>query len=253
MHGRRLCCQINTAEPSSSGSWYGTVPVVPGSCYQCWLVPQQRMFLFTLLFYFQTCTDNGGPIQFWLMSFKLIAPPAANEAKFFFSSSGDREAFLFISLCVGLTVGAASWPWMSDRLGRKWIFTSTLVLMGMGGLVGAGMPSFTGLCVVSFVMGFAIAGNLLIDTIILIEWVPASHQFLVCLQGLFWGLGELVAAAVGWFVNHCPILIYTILTAPGHLSANTPAAPAPTSSAPSKPFPTNLERYTLHPLAAATM
>ena len=34
---------------------------------------------------------------------------------------------------------------MSDVLGRKWMFTSTIVLMGMGGLVGAGIPSFTGL------------------------------------------------------------------------------------------------------------
>lgn len=164
------------------------------------------------------------------MSFKLIAPPAANEARFFFSSSGDREAFLFISLFVGLTIGAVSWPWMSDRLGRKWIFNSTLVLMGMGGLVGAGMPSFTGLCVVGSVIGFAVAGNVLIDAIILIEWVPASHQFLVCLQGAFWGLGELAAAAVGWFVSRLIIIInsanyhrpfiseYTCGTGPGELS-----------------------------------
>lgn len=187
------------------------------------------MLIFTLtLPFFRDCTDNGD-VQFWLMSFKLIAPPAANEAKFFFSFSGDREAFLSISLFVGLTAGAASWPWMSDQLGRKWIFTSTLVLMGMGGLVGAGMPSFTGLCVVGFVMGFAVAGNVLIDAIILIEWVPASHQFVVCLQGLFWGLGELVAAAVGWFVSRSIILNYKVLTTLGHLSANTPVVPVPTN------------------------
>lgn len=57
-------------------------------------------------------------------------------------------------------------------------------------------------------MGFAVVGNVLIDAVILIEWVPASHQFLVCLQGLFWGLGELVAAALGWFVSRSIILIY---------------------------------------------
>lgn len=163
------------------------------------------------------------------MSFKLIAPPAANEAMFFFSSSGDREPFLFISLCVGLTIGASSWPWMSDRLGRKWMFTSTVVLMGMGGLVGAGMPSFTGLCVVGFVMGFAVAENILINAIILVKWAPPSHQFLVCLQGLVWGLGELVAAAVGWFVSGPSIPPYTMLTTLGHSSASTPAAPAPTN------------------------
>ena len=130
------------------------------------------------------------------MSFVVIAPSASNEAQFFFS--GDKSSYLFVSLAVGLTAGATAWPWMSDVLGRRWIFTSTIVLMGMGGLVGAGMPSFTGLCVVGFVVGFAAAGNQLVDAIILIESLPASHQFLVTVQGAFWGLGQLVSAAVGW-------------------------------------------------------
>ncbi|GMF77062.1 unnamed protein product [Aspergillus oryzae] len=134
--------------------------------------------------------------SFWIMSFVVIAPSASNEAQFFFP--GDKSSYLFVSLAVGLTVGATAWPWMSDILGRRWIFTSTIVLMGMGGLVGAGMPSFTGLCVVGFVVGFAVAGNQLVDAIILIESLPASHQFLVTVQGAFWGLGQLVSAAVGW-------------------------------------------------------
>ncbi|RAH81138.1 MFS general substrate transporter [Aspergillus japonicus CBS 114.51] len=133
--------------------------------------------------------------SFWLMSFFIIAPSAANEAQFFYSY--NKEAYLFISLFVGITTGATAWPWMSDFLGRKWIFTSTVVLMGMGGLVGAGMPAFTGLCVVGFVVGFAVAGNQVVDAMILLESVPASHQFLVTIQGAFWGLGQLVASAVG--------------------------------------------------------
>lgn len=40
-----------------------------------------------------------------------------------------------------------------------------------------------------------------------IEWLPTSHQILVCLQALSWGLGELVAAAVGWYFS----LFYTYL------------------------------------------
>ncbi|KAL4893258.1 major facilitator superfamily domain-containing protein [Aspergillus ambiguus] len=134
--------------------------------------------------------------SFWMMSFAVIAPSASNEAMFFYT--GDKTPYLFVSLYVGLTIGGTAWPWMSDFLGRKWIFTSTIVLMGMGGLVGAGLPSFTGLCVVGFVVGFAIAGNQVVDAIILLEWVPPSHQFLVAVQSVFWGLGQLVAAAVGW-------------------------------------------------------
>ncbi|KAJ5708546.1 hypothetical protein N7488_008347 [Penicillium malachiteum] len=148
----------------------------------------------------------------WMMSFVVIAPSASNEAQFFFS--GNNEDYLFISMFVGLTVGGTLWPMMSDVLGRKWMFTSTIVLMGMGGLVGAGMPSFTGLSVVGFVVGFAVAGNKSVDAMILLESLPASHQFLVALQGVFWGLGQLVASAVGWAF----IALYTCGTGPGEKS-----------------------------------
>ncbi|KAJ5719967.1 hypothetical protein N7493_006845 [Penicillium malachiteum] len=150
--------------------------------------------------------------SFWMMSFVVIAPSSSNEAQFFFS--GNNEDYLFISMFVGLTVGGTLWPMMSDVLGRKWMFTSTIVLMGMGGLVGAGMPSFTGLSVVGFVVGFAVAGNKSVDAMILLESLPASHQFLVALQGVFWGLGQLVASAVGWAF----IALYTCGTGPGEKS-----------------------------------
>ncbi|KAE8367909.1 major facilitator superfamily domain-containing protein [Aspergillus caelatus] len=152
--------------------------------------------------------------SFWMMSFVVVAPSASNEAQFFFS--GDKPSYLFVSLAVGLTVGATAWPCMSDVLGRRWIFTSTIVLMGMGGLVGAGMPSFTGLCVIGFVVGFAVAGNQLVDAIILIESLPASHQFLVTVQGAFWGLGQLASAAVGWAF----IAGYTCGTGPDAISTS---------------------------------
>ncbi|CAI7591183.1 unnamed protein product [Penicillium glandicola] len=152
--------------------------------------------------------------SFWVMSFIVIAPSAGNEAQFFFT--GDNTNYLFISLFTGLTVGGTAWPMMSDTLGRKWMFTSTIVLMGMGGLVGAGMPSFTGLCVVGFVVGFAAAGNQAVDAMILLESLPASHQYLVALQGVFWGLGKLVASAVGWAF----IALYTCGTGPDEVSTS---------------------------------
>ncbi|KAJ5140887.1 hypothetical protein N7448_004295 [Penicillium atrosanguineum] len=152
--------------------------------------------------------------SFWMMSFSVIAPSAGNEAQFFFT--GNNDDYLFISLFVGLTVGGTLWPMMSDTLGRKWMFTSTIVLMGMGGLVGAGMPSFTGLCVVGFVVGFAVAGNQSVDAMILLESLPASHQFMVALQGVFWGLGQLVASAIGWAF----IELYTCGTGPDEVSTS---------------------------------
>lgn len=147
-------------------------------------------------------------MQFWLASFTIILPAAANEAQFFFSYQNPTD--LLISAWAGLALGALAWPLMSDRLGRKPIFTATVVLMGMAGLVGAGMTAFTGLCVVGFVVGLAVGGNQAVDAAYLLESLPASHAWLVAAQGVAWGLGQLVAYAVGWaFVE-----LYTCGTGP---------------------------------------
>lgn len=106
----------------------------------CGVVSRQCKLFRDLLYALQHST-NRKTLQVWITSLIIIALSSGNEAQFFFT--GNNTDYLFVSLFVGLTVGGAVWPLMSDTLGRKQIFTSTIVLMGMGGLVGAGMPSFT--------------------------------------------------------------------------------------------------------------
>ncbi|KAF4308525.1 putative sugar transporter [Botryosphaeria dothidea] len=132
--------------------------------------------------------------SFWMFSFAFIEPAVRNEAKF----NTTNAAFLTVCQYVGLTVGAAALPMMSDFIGRKTIFNFSLVLMCLAGLVGAGMPTFTGLCVVATFMSIAAGGNQAVDSSIFLESVPASHQYLLTMQGVFSGLGKLVAAGVSW-------------------------------------------------------
>lgn len=148
--------------------------------------------------------------QFWIMAFTIIAPSTANENQLFYPN--NKFGYLFISLSVGLATGAAVWPILADLIGRKAVFTSTVVLMGMGGLVGAGMTEFTGLCVVGAVVGFAISGNQAISVMILVESIPASHQWLVSMQGIFWGLGQLVASLIGRYVSTMNLQYLNTLT-----------------------------------------
>ncbi|KNG79882.1 hypothetical protein ANOM_011797 [Aspergillus nomiae NRRL 13137] len=219
LHGKetdpsKSCVSPNGMSVSTPTNQAGSNPVYAAKAQllnQALLDMQMGLYQWVLFI----ITSAGWSLDsFWIMSFVVIAPSASNEAQFFFA--GDKSSYLFVSLAVGLTVGATAWPWMSDILGRRWIFTSTIVLMGMGGLVGAGMPSFTGLCVVGFVVGFAVAGNQLVTAIILIESLPASHQFLLTVQGAFWGLGQVVSAAVGWAF----IAGYTCGTGPDAVSTS---------------------------------
>lgn len=129
-------------------------------------------------------------------SFLIIAPAAANEAQFFYTY--NKEGFLYVSQFVGLAVGALGCPIMADWSGRSWVFTSTIALAGVGGLVGAGMPAFTGLCILGFIVGAAVAGNQAVDAILLLESLPASNQYLVAMQGAAWALGDTASNLIGW-------------------------------------------------------
>jgi MFS family permease len=131
-----------------------------------------------------------------MKSFTIIAPAASNEAQFYYTY--NREGYLFVSQFAGLALGSLVWPIMADYSGRSWIFTSTLALAGVGGLVGAGMPAYTGLCILGFIVGAAIGGNQAVDAMLLIESLPVSHHYLLAMQGAFFAIGTLVASLIGW-------------------------------------------------------
>lgn len=129
-----------------------------------------------------------------MFSFTFIQPAIEKEAKFYVSNA----AFLTVCQYVGLTVGAAALPMMSDFIGRKLIFNFSLGLMCIAGLVGAGMPTFSGLCVVAVFLSIATGGNQAVDSAIFLEIIPSSHQYLLTMQGMYSGLGKVVAALVAW-------------------------------------------------------
>ncbi|KAK8224750.1 major facilitator superfamily domain-containing protein [Phyllosticta capitalensis] len=129
--------------------------------------------------------------SFWMSSFSFVQPAIKHEATFY----AEHNTYLAVSQYVGLTLGAFVLPMMTDFIGRKNLFNLTLVIMGFAGLVGAGMPAFSGLCVVSFFMGIAAGGNQSIGAAILVEILPSSHQYLLTMQGVFSALGKLLAAA----------------------------------------------------------
>ncbi|KAK7532253.1 major facilitator superfamily domain-containing protein [Phyllosticta citribraziliensis] len=129
--------------------------------------------------------------SFWMTSFEFIQPAIKHEATFY----AEHNTYLAVSQYVGLTIGSLVLPMMTDFIGRKNLFNLTLVIMGFAGLVGAGMPAFSGLCVVSFFMGIAAGGNQSIGAAILVEILPSSHQYLLTMQGIFSALGKLLSAA----------------------------------------------------------
>ncbi|KAL3490408.1 major facilitator superfamily domain-containing protein [Aspergillus germanicus] len=130
--------------------------------------------------------------NFWMQAITIISPPVQVEF------SVDRIAFLTVAKYAGLVVGPTVWPMTADFIGRRLAFNITLLLSSVAGLVGAGSPNFVASSVFCAFIGVGTGGNQPVDSAILLEYISATHQYLLTMQSAFWSIGQAVAALIGW-------------------------------------------------------
>lgn len=95
-------------------------------------------------------------------------------------------------------LGSSLWPMTADFIGRKPAFNITLALSSIAGLIGAGAPNFTAITTLCGIVGLATGGNQPVDSAIFLEFIPASHQYLLTMQSAFWSVGQAVAVLLAW-------------------------------------------------------
>ena len=102
---------------------------------------------------------------------------------------------------VGMAIGAVLAGGIADRIGRKTVFATTLVVYSIATALCGFAPDLTWLLVFRFVVGFGLGGQLPVAVSLVSEYVPARvrGRFIVLLES-FWGLGWLLDALVAFFV-----------------------------------------------------
>lgn len=114
---------------------------------------------------------------------------------------------------IGMALGAVLAGTIADRIGRKQVFTITVLLYSISTGLCAVAWNYESLLVFRFLVGFGLGGELPVAATLMSEYAPARlrGRFIVLLES-FWGLGWLVAACIayllipvfGWQVAHCP-------------------------------------------------
>ena len=115
-------------------------------------------------------------------------------------------AFATFSLYCGLLIGSTFWGLCSDIIGRRPSWNISLFLSAAFGIAVGGAPSFPVMCVLLGCLGLGLGGNLPVDGAMLIEYIPGPYQWILTFLSLFWCLGQLFAAVIGWaFITnfHC--------------------------------------------------
>ncbi|KAI0299667.1 MFS general substrate transporter [Multifurca ochricompacta] len=127
----------------------------------------------------------------WPIVTGLIFTPVVNEFSF-------KGQFLKLGQNIGLLVGAIFWGVGSDIWGRKLSFNLTLFITGVFAVSGGASPNSVTLCSLAAVWSIGVGGNLPVDSAVFLEFVPASHQYLLTVLSIWWALGQLIGSLVAW-------------------------------------------------------
>lgn len=83
-----------------------------------------------------------------------------------------QVSYSSVAYYVGLILGASFWGLSSDLIGRKPAFNSTLLIAGIFLCAAAGSMNFIGFSALWAVIGTAAGGNVPVDSMIFLEFVP---------------------------------------------------------------------------------
>ncbi|KAI1794987.1 membrane transporter [Ganoderma leucocontextum] len=128
----------------------------------------------------------------WQQVTGLIINPVVNEF------IGTKGPFLILPQTIGLLIGAVFWGVGCDLWGRRWSFNLTLLITGVFALAAGGAANEVALCSLIGLYAVGSGGNLPVDSAVFLEFVPATHQWLLTVLSIWWAIGQLVGALVAW-------------------------------------------------------
>ncbi|THH32408.1 hypothetical protein EUX98_g1754 [Antrodiella citrinella] len=163
-----------------SGS-FSSLPVLDGS----------GAFSLRMLQNVTVTTDFSPSDNLWPVATTLILTPTVAEF-------GYNGPYIKLAWALGTLVGAAFWGFASDIFGRKWAFNITLFMTGIFATAAGGSPNEIALLSMVAVWSVGTGGNLPVDSAVFLEFIPASHQYLLTILSIWWALGQLVGALVAW-------------------------------------------------------
>ncbi|KAI0035530.1 MFS general substrate transporter [Vararia minispora EC-137] len=127
----------------------------------------------------------------WPLLTGLILSPVVSEFKF-------KQPFLSLAANIGLLVGAILWSFGCDIWGRRWSFNLTLFVASIFGIASGGSADFTTLATLTAILSVGVGGNMPVDSAVFLDFIPASHQYLLVVLSIWWAVGQLLGSLVAW-------------------------------------------------------
>ncbi|SET28422.1 MFS transporter [Paenibacillus sp. NFR01] len=113
----------------------------------------------------------------------------------------DKIGYLTSINSVGMAIGAAAAGILADRFGRKSVLLWTLLVFSVASGLSAFAAGYAVLCVLRFIAGFGLGGELPVASTLVSESMPAKERGrAVVLLESFWAVGWIASALIAYFV-----------------------------------------------------
>lgn len=99
---------------------------------------------------------------------------------------------------LGLFAGALFWGFVSDIIGRKIAFNATLFITAIFAMATAGGMSYAAVCTLGAFSYFGAGGNLVLDSVTFLEFLPYNKQWMITFMAMWWGLGQLIPTGAAY-------------------------------------------------------
>jgi putative MFS transporter len=132
-----------------------------------------------------------------LAALTFILGPISAEFGLSAASAGALASMSF----AGMIIGASSAGYLGDRFGRRPVFTTSMIVWGLGSLGAALAQDVTFLLVCRFVIGLGMGAEFPVAQAMLTEYVPARNRgrMLGWLEG-FWPIGFIACGVLALVV-----------------------------------------------------
>ncbi|RSM86340.1 MFS transporter [Kibdelosporangium aridum] len=116
--------------------------------------------------------------------------------------STTAEAAVGVAALVGMFFGGLIFGPITDRIGRKTMYTLDLLVLIIASALSVFVDSTWQLIVLRFVIGVAIAADYPIATALLVEWLPRRHRARMFTSVIIiWYIGTALAYLVGYLIT----------------------------------------------------
>ncbi|MGG3283704.1 MFS transporter [Paenibacillus solani] len=152
--------------------------------------PKKRKLLFSAGLSWMFDAMDVGMISF------VVAALAAE-----WSLSSQQVGILTSTTSIGMVFGAAMAGFLADKYGRKNILLWTLLIFSIASGFSALATGFIMLCLMRFVAGFGLGGELPVASTLVSESMPVQERGrAVVLLESFWAAGWILSALIAYFV-----------------------------------------------------